>query len=449
MKRLLSITSLLCVLALATYSQAQTTDPYFSPTDRDQYASPMPVDPSQGGFNAFGANDARSQYESIYRSIWAMIGNMYYQPEKLANWAEWEHKFDGKIKSDDELDLAIQQMVESLGDQWTRYVTRLERIRVTQEQRAGLLGLGVQVKKDENGAFYIDYIEWGSAAHNSELRRGDNIIAVGATALAGKSVKEANELLKGEVDTTVDITYAMNNGQKRTAKLAVAFTADQEVIAQVADNNLLYLRLPDFENRRRTAEFLNAIKGVGEKMQGAPVKGVILDLRGNPGGEITESLVVASIFLKDGVIVTSKTRSGRVYSKQTYEVVPPLAFSMNDAVDGSKDFIDSLLEAPMVVLTDENTASAAEIVTGALKDNKRATIIGKTTYGKGVGYATSTGPTGGVVTITGLEYLTPSGYNLARKGINPDIESDHPRGEVKDVQLLKAIEFLSNKDNNK
>ena len=426
------------VLVLVTSSSGltQTINPY---------SSPMPVDPSQRGFNAFGNYDAGSQYETIYRSIWAMIGNMYYQPEKLSNWGEWEHKFDGKINSSEELDLAIQQMVESLGDQWTKYVTRMDRIQLTQEQRAGYLHLGILVKKASDGTFFIDYIDWGSAAHNSSLRRGDKIIAVGGKALAGMTAKAANELLKGEVDTTVDITY-LADGKTLIAKLSVSFQPEQRVIAQVTDNNILYLRLPDFENRKRTAEFLNAIKGIGEKTMGNPVKGVILDLRGNPGGEITESLVVASLFLKDGVIVTSKTRSGRVYSNQTYEVVPPLAFSMNDAVDGETDFINSLLEAPMVVLTDENTASAAEIVTGAMKDNKRATIIGKTTYGKGVGYATSTGPTGGVVTITGLEYLTPSGYNLARKGIKPDVEFDHPRGEVNDVQLLKAIEFLSNKN---
>ncbi len=440
MRRIINLLFVLLCFSMISLGSEEVRSQSFDGSDFQQN---LPVDPLDRAFNAFGPVGPENQYEQIYKGIWAQIGNMYYKPEQLSDWANWEHKFDGKLHSARELDLAIQEMVNSLNDQWTRYVTRDERIHLSQEQMAGHLRLGLQLKKSENGDFYIDYIEWGSPAHNSPLSRGDIVLSIGTHNLSGLSAREANELAKGDIDTTTAISY-IADGKQEATELHVLPTPEQVVVSEMVQDGILYLRLPDFKSRERTAEFIGAIQSAGLKY-GRPLKGIVLDLRGNGGGEFPESLVIASLFIEKGTIVTSRTRSGRVVSQQTYSAIPVPEFSMNDAARGERDFVDSLLNAPMVVLTDGNTASAAEIVTGALKDNRRATIVGETTYGKGVGYATSTGPTGGVITITGLEYLTPSGYNLAHKGIKPDIEVLQPRNASRDMQMQEAIRGLTSR----
>ncbi|MBZ0189177.1 MAG: PDZ domain-containing protein [Candidatus Obscuribacterales bacterium] len=388
----------------------------------------------------YGGTMRANQFEEIYHGLWAQIGNMYYNADALKDWAQWEHKFDGKLNSKEALEAALKAMIESLGDQWTRYVSVEDQIKTNQEAMFGYVSLGIFLKKAPDGRFEIDFLEWESAAQRSQLRRGDIIISINGTKLESMSQIQAANMMKAQEGNSVEVVYE-NAGKTAKTTLRAIPPAQQSVIVKIIGKDILYIRFPGFDSPERTIELVNGLNGVGQQFQKS-VKGIVLDMRGNPGGEFQEALKVASIFMEEGTIVRSQTRAGRIISDQNYTVIAPLAHTVAGSTKEEKDFFTSLLKAPMVLLVDANTASAAEIVTGALKDNKRATVLGETTYGKGVGYVTGRGPTGGVITITGLQYLTPSGFNLAHKGLAPDIKVEQPREGDIDLQMTEAVKLL-------
>jgi len=189
------------------------------------------------------------------------------------------------------------------------------------------------------------------------------------------------------------------------------------------------------------ANFMAAVDDLDTQASGK-LEGIVFDLRGNPGGQFQLAIFVSSLFLEKGTIVTGTTRNGRLVTHTTYDVIPVLAHTVKNPPSDLDKVVKILQTKPLSVLTDGSTASAAEIVTGALKDNGRAVIIGGTTYGKGVGYNRFNLPTGGVLLITSLDYLTPSGFNLSNKGIQPGIVVDQPRGSQVDEQLNAGVKSV-------
>ncbi|MCA9805687.1 MAG: PDZ domain-containing protein [Cyanobacteria bacterium HKST-UBA02] len=439
MKRLKNIFSiaLACILFLPGFAPGQMTDePFGSPPGLGQFG-----EPPQG---YFGGQLSPAQLEEIYKSIWAQIATMYYNPDALKTWAEWEHKFDGKLHSSKDLDLAVKSMVASLNDQWTRYISVEEQINNNRDAMSGLVSLGIYTKRLPDGRYQVDFIEHGSAAQRSALRRHDIIVSVDGVELRSMPEDKVDQQLKAPQGNQVEIVYQYGN-QTGTAKLIALPVGHEPVIVRILAGKLLYIRFPGFDSPARTSELLSRLAESAARTGGA-LSGVILDLRGNPGGEFQEALKVASIFLERGIIVKSMTRAGRIVSNQTYDAIEPRDFLETGVSQEERRFLRSLRTAPMVTLVDGNTASAAEIVTGALKDNNRATVVGETTYGKGVGYVTGRGPTGGTITITGLQYLTPSGFNLAHKGIEPHLTVKQPREETNsDTALARAQELMSSK----
>jgi len=212
------------------------------------------------------------------------------------------------------------------------------------------------------------------------------------------------------------------------------------VEARLLPGNIGYVRLNEF-NKDGFVEFLQALTALQQAAHGN-LSGLVFDLRGNPGGEFQLALQVASIFMEKGTVVTSTTRDGRMVTHEAYEVIPPQKHDFSGADDETVQMIKDYYTVPMVVLVNNSTASSSEIVTGALKDSGRATIIGTTTYGKGVGYTNGRIPPGGVLYITRLDYLTPSGYNLSHKGIAPQVVVDNTPGSKVDEQLATAVEVL-------
>jgi carboxyl-terminal processing protease len=381
--------------------------------------------------------------EAVYKYVWHNVASNFTDVEKLRrNWAGWEHKYDGKIKTVDELDAALKAMIESLGDRYTSYTSLKEMFTAYQEHEGGIHQIGMGLKK-RGYAYYIEAIFYGSPVHKSVLREGDMIKSINGTTINSLSQGEVDALLKGKDGTKLTVV-AYIDGQDQTVELTMAETPEAQVEAGILPGNIAYVRLPNFLSKQHVANLAQAMLAIYAQTQGN-IQGIVFDLRNNMGGDVQLALAVASFFMEEGVIVKSTTRSDRLVTRTTFEVIPGLPWQiakMNPLQAGVNELVK---KAPLVVLVNGSTASSAEIVTGALKDNKRAIVLGTTTFGKGVAYTPEQLPSGYIQT-TIMSYLTPNGTDLSGVGLKPDMELALPRVEVPagelDAQLTAAVEHI-------
>ncbi|HEY9868171.1 MAG TPA: S41 family peptidase [Candidatus Obscuribacterales bacterium] len=378
-----------------------------------------------------------AELKELYHEVWETVGNSYHTPAALKDWANWQHKYDGQLKTVDDLEKALKEMLGSLNDRWTEYISATEIAQARADARAGIVDLGMLLKQEPDGTYRIDYLSYGSPAHKSDLRKGDLVKSVAGKTLKGMAAKDVEKLLKGKTGTKVTVVY-LDSGKDVSLDLTFAATPAALVDSRLLPGNIAYLRLPDFSSELMIGLFLAAVEDLNTQA-GGKIEGIVFDLRGNPGGQFQLAILVSSLFLEKGTIVTGTTRSGRIVTHTTYDVIPVLPHTLTNPPSDVDKLVALLQSAPLVVLTDGSTASAAEIVTGALKDNGRAVVVGGTTYGKGVGYSRFNLPTGGVLLITSLDYLTPSGFNLSNKGIQPNQAVDQPRGSKVDEQLNAGV----------
>jgi carboxyl-terminal processing protease len=321
----------------------------------------------------------------------------------------------------------LEAAVASLNDPYSHYFDPSDYKSFQNEDNPHLSGIGVDVLPNQRGLEVIDVFPGSPAAH-AGLRHGDLIVAVGATSLANRSADEATTLIRGRAGTKVTLGVVFE-GHRRSVTVTRA-----DIVVPVASGRIVnyhgkklgYLQFTSF-TQGSGAELRTQVESVLH--QGA--QGVILDLRENGGGLLNEAINVASIFIPDGTIVSTR---GRDQPSQVY-------VAKNDAIAPT---------IPMVVLVDRDTASSAEIVTGALKDRGRALVVGTHTYGKGVFQELMPLSNGGALDITVGEYFTPNGQNLGGRGvvqgrtvsegigIAPNVyAADNPRSRV-DEALIAA-----------
>jgi carboxyl-terminal processing protease len=285
-------------------------------------------------------------------------------------------------------------MVASLNDPYSHYYDPSDYQGFLNESNPHLSGIGVDVFGESRGLLVKDVFPGSPAAH-AGLVRGDVIVAVGGTSLASRPPTFGSRLIKGKAGTPVTLTV-LSGSRKHTVTLV-----RQDLVVPVATGTIVNyhgtklgaLDLSSFTNGSG-AELRAQVQKVLH--QGA--RGLILDLRDNPGGLLNEAVNVASIFIPDGTIVSTK---GRAQPTQVY-------VAKGGAIPST---------IPVVVLVNRGTASAAEIVTGALHDRGRAKVIGTHTYGKGVFQEIEPLPNGGALDFTVGEYFTPSGHNLGGGGV--------------------------------
>jgi carboxyl-terminal processing protease len=284
--------------------------------------------------------------------------------------------------------------VASLNDPYSHYFSPSDYKVFLNQSNPHLSGVGVDVLPDPRGLRIADVFP-DSPAARAGLQRGDVIVQVGSTPLTGRSADFASRLIKGRAGTSVQLTIV--SGRHRRV---VSITRANLVVPVASSNLLTYhgvkigdLLLTSFTDGSG-AELQNQV----QKMLSAHAQALILDLRGNGGGLLDEAVNVASTFIPDGTIVSTYGRSQprQVYVAKGNAIAPKI---------------------PMVVLVDRDTASAAEIVTGALQDRGRAKVVGTHTYGKGVFQEIQTLSNGGALDITVGEYFTPSGRNLGGGGV--------------------------------
>jgi carboxyl-terminal processing protease len=381
--------------------------------------------------------------EGLYRRVWDKIGATFYKPEALANWATWEHKYHGKLKTIEDMDKAIKEMVASLGDRYTEYVSPTDMQSQMQAAQAGEEHLGMHLMRQSNGSFVIDAILHGSPAYNSGvLREGDIVRIVGTETLEGKTQEVVGKLMRGKPGDKVKITYEVG-GKPQEVEIAWDAQSEETVMVDLLPGNIGYIRLPTFVEDGAIQAFVEALAALHEKAN-YDLRGLIFDLRNNSGGQFNHALTVSSLFIEQGTVTKSKTRTSRQVQVTDHTVIPFPAYTQAAMPAEMLAIFKSLQNVPLVVLVNGSSASASEVTTGALKDNGRAYVIGTKTFGKGVGYSMERLPNGGGLTITSLTYLTPKDFDLAGKGIVPDKVVENPRGEgAEDAQLKAAQDYLN------
>ncbi|MGZ4269846.1 MAG: S41 family peptidase [Solirubrobacteraceae bacterium] len=323
-------------------------------------------------------------------------------------------------------DDAIAGIVSRLNDRFSNYFNPAEYKRFRQAQSSEFSGVGLQVSPAKSG-LRVEAVYDGSPAKRAGLRAGDVIVQAGSRRLRGLSQDAAVALVKGPPGT--DVRLAWERRGRRIVKTVTRSTVTVPVVASALRGSkgcrVGVVRLAQFSSGAH-AEVYKAIRRL--KARGA--KAFVLDLRGNGGGLVSEAQLVASAFLNDGPIVTTR---GRTVPAQTLNAT-------GDAIYPS---------GPLVVLVDRNTASASEIVTGALQDRHRATVVGTHTFGKGVFQEVVDLSNGGALDITAGQYFTPKGRNLGGRGVKtgagiaPDVKAVDDPKTAADEGLNRALSVLA------
>lgn len=329
-------------------------------------------------------------------------------------------------------DGSLKGMFANLGDPYTQYYTKEEFSKLMESIDGRYKGIGVLVQASKEGLIKVVQVFDDSPAKEAGMKAGDYITKVEGKEFSADQMEEAVALMKGDEDTTVNITIKRISDAKpegedidlKVDRRDVRVDTVDESIKEVDGKKIGYIHIKSFDDVTKE-DFEKSYK----KLKDGGIVGLVLDLRNNPGGSLDVCLDIADKFLDEGTIVTTKDKKGNVVTEES---------------DAEKDDI------PMTVLVNENSASASEILSGALKDRKRAKVIGKKTFGKGIVQKLFPLNDGSGAKITISEYHTPSGAKINKVGVSPDIEAenDNPDLEIKeenldkDSQYQKALEEL-------
>jgi len=317
---------------------------------------------------------------------------------------------------------AIRGMLSSLDDPYTRFLDPREFKEMQIDTSGELSGVGIQLSldKETKNLVVVSPIE-GSPASRAGVQPKDVIVAIDGKSTKGMSTEDAVKLIRGQAGTTVTLTLkrkAQTLELPLTRERIELHAVDHQINTSVDGVKVGYIRLKQF-NATATKDMRQAVKDLEEK--GA--QGYVLDLRSNPGGLLMASVEIARQWLNEGTIVSTKTRDGIQDVKRA---------------NGR-----ALTTKPMVVLVNEGSASASEILSGALQDNNRAVLVGQKTFGKGLVQSVRGLSDGSGMTVTIAKYLTPSGRDIHKHGIDPDVTAKMTELEA---QRLKLEDLGTKKD---
>ena len=381
-----------------------------------------------------GANSARVMAYTpcdLYDKVWVLINNKFVdQSNNSQDWARWRHKYDDKIKTNEDAYVAIDTMLASLNDPYTRFLDPKEFAEETNSIKGSLKGIGTQIAIKDGKLVVVAPIE-NSPAEKAGIKSDDEILEINGESTKGISIDKAADKIRGEKGTTVNLLIKRKGEEKPLTFIIVRDEIEVKAVSTkppmdtVIPDNIQYIRLSSFISQ-------NAGKEIGEILiKNKNKDGYILDLRSNPGGLLTNAIVISDMLLRGGVIVSTVDRDG-----------------YKETARASNEFVTS---KPFVVLVNKGSASASEILSGALKDNCRATLVGTQTFGKGIVQEINKLPEGSGVNITIQRYLTPNGNDIHKKGITPDVIVELSDDDIKnknDAQLKKGIEILNQKITN-
>lgn len=362
--------------------------------------------------------------QNLYDKAWRLINTKYVDDtQNQQNWERWRHKYDNVIQDDEDAYVAIATMTDSLGDVYTRFLTPKEYKQESESIQGSLKGIGVQIGVRDGKLLIIAPLE-DTPGERAGLKSEDEILEIDGKSTKGITVEAAADKIRGPEGTKVNLLIKRTGEENKLYTIERANIELKSVSTKApkigsVDDNLGYIRLSSFISKNAATEFQLALNQLQDK------DGIIIDLRSNPGGLLTNAIYIADMLLSSKTIVSTVDR------------------------DGYKETQNSLSQVttnqPIVVLINGGSASASEILSGALKDNKRATIVGKKSFGKGLVQEINRLPDGSALHITIQRYLTPSGTDINKKGITPDYEVEITEQDIKDKkdpQLAKACEVL-------
>ena len=338
-------------------------------------------------------------------------------------------KYDGDIDDQKLLEGAMKGMASAVQDPYTVYMTQEEFDTFMESSQGSFYGIGAQLGVRDNKVTIIAPIE-GSPAEEAGLKAGDVILKVDDYEVVDLNTEAVVARVRGEEGQPVTLTIQRDGGEPFEVKIVRAEIKNESVKGEMLDDSTAYVQITTFSDEEVSQKFTDEINEL--KAQG--MKKLILDLRGNPGGYLDQCVEIASHFIKEGEIVT--------YTIDKYD---------QKVVSKSKG--GDLLGTPLVVLVDGGSASASEVVTGALRDHQAATIIGTNTFGKGIVQQLISLPDNeGGLKVTTSKYYTPNGENIHGTGIAPEITVEIPQEVLEteysrdiDPQFQKALEIIREK----
>ena len=380
--------------------------------------------------------------DELYQKVWELIKKDFVdQTYNGQDWDIWKDRYKGKLQTLDDAHKAVETMLASLGDRYTRFLSKKDFDDEKQAINAKLTGIGIQIGLDKSQRLIVIAPIEGTPAAKAGLMPSDEITEINGESTKGISVEEAATQIKGPIGTQVTLTVlrGKDSFKKVITRAEIPIKAIAKGQAKIIKTNIAYIRLNSFISQEATKEMKEAMKQL-EKADG-----LIIDLRDNPGGLLTNAIEISDMFLDDGVIVSTVDRDGYIQS-----------VTADDKLASNK---------PVVLLVNENSASASEIFSGALKDNQRAKIVGSKTFGKGLVQGINKLDDGSGVNITIAKYLTPAKIDINQLGIRPDYEvkltiddykaskgpwfsdpnhlpSKRNPEDGKDLQLAKSIEVI-------
>ena len=312
---------------------------------------------------------------------------------------------------------AIKGYVAGLGDPYTVYMTQDEYNELMVNVNGNYVGIGVYMTTDQDGNIVVVKPIDGSPAAAAGIMSGDIIGKVDGKACQGEDINIVSNEIKGKEGTTVDLEI-LRGTQTIDLTITRKTVVIQDVVSKVLDNNIGYIQILSFDETS-SANFTKAYNDLKSK----GVTKLIIDVRDNGGGIVTDATDIAQMFVPRGnTMMITEDKNGKQQVTKSEGT-------------GSNDM-------KVVLLVNGNSASASEILTAALKDNKAATVVGETTFGKGVMQEIFPIQTGGALKITIQEFKTPNGDTINKVGIKPDVEVAQPADSNEDAQLNKAIELL-------
>ena len=323
------------------------------------------------------------------------------------------------------MDSAINGALQSL-DPYSAYMNP-EIFEESQTETSGEFGgLGIEVTMEAGVVKVITPID-DTPASKAGVKAGDYIVKINGEQVQGKSLMEAVNLMRGPVGTPIEITVRRKGLKKaKIFKIVRAIIEIKSVVSRVVDNKVGYLRLRSF-NENSSSQLKKEITKIEKNKK---LVGYILDLRNNPGGLLSQAVTISDFFLNDGEIVSTRGRKKRENRK--------FFAKEGDKINGK----------PLIVLINNGSASASEIVAGALQDQKRAILLGETTFGKGSVQSIIPLRNKGAIRLTISKYYLPSGKSISEVGVVPDIKVEEEGEEffintITDNQLNYAVKLLS------
>ena len=335
-------------------------------------------------------------WQIVYRDFLDSSGNF-----ERSNWITLRKEFLAKKYSDNnEAYDAIRDMLSNLNDPYTRFLDPKEFNQMRIDTSGELTGVGIQIVKDKesDSLIIISPIE-GTPAYDAGIKARDKILSIDNVSTKGLNIEDAVKLIRGRRGTKVKLEILRNGNSfyKSLLRERIEIKSVTSKINQTKDGLLIgYVRLKQF-NANASKEMKDTLNDLEIKK----VSGYVLDLRSNPGGLLESSIDISRQFIDKGIIVSTLSKDGLKEIKRANGKV--------------------LTKKPLIVLVNEGSASASEIVSGAIRDNNRGKLVGQKTFGKGLVQSMRTLVDGSGLTVTVAKYLTPNGTDINKFGITPDI----------------------------